>query len=245
VGISGSDDAREVDMAGGEMPREGTPVHARGVTLVAAASTILGKPLHVQEDEQVLVPFTSHNDVVVVPGRNARDLVSRLERAGVDGDRISFVRLDHASLDGGDATPSPRLDAPPIGRRAERSVVASVLVCGIIGAAIVALVVWAFADASAAAWGALGGFALGGALGALWGVFGRLGASPAWERSLHLEGDGQAAVGVHLDDPHGDERVVEILRPYGLWQFAHDGSVVRRPDGSAASEDQREVHRDR
>jgi hypothetical protein len=200
--------------------------------LVSAASTILGRPLHVQEDEQVLVPFTRHNDVVVVPGRNARDLVSRLERAGVDGDRISFVRLDHASLDGGDATPAPRLDAPRIGQRDERSVVASVLICGIIGAAVVALIVLAFADASGAAWGALGGFALGGALGGLWGVFGRLGASPAWERSLHLEGGADAAVGVHLDDPAGDDDVVDILRPYGLWPFAHDGSVVRRPDAN-------------
>jgi hypothetical protein len=208
-------------------------MHAAGVTLVSAASTILGRPLQVQEDEQVLVPFTHHNDVVVVPGRKAKDLVSRLERAGVDGDRISFVRLDEETLHGGDWTPEPRLDAPPIGRHDERSVVASVLLCGVIGAAVVALIVLAFSDASGAAWGALGGFALGGALGGLWGVFGRLGASNAWERSLHVDADGSAAIGVHSDDAC-DDGIADIMRPYGLWEFAHDGSVVHRPDDGAS-----------
>jgi hypothetical protein len=206
------------------------------VTLVAATSTILGTPLNVQEDEQVLVPFTRHNDVVIVPGKRARDLVTRLERTGVDGDRISFLRLDEASLNGR-ATPSPRLDVGPIGQRAERSVAVSALLCGIIGAAVVGLVVALFADASAAVWGALGGLVLGGALGGLWGAFSRVGASDAWERSLHVESDERAVVGVHLDEPDGKSGVTDILSPYGLWVFASDGSVLRRPDQGEARRD--------
>ena len=245
-------------MAGGEMAREGSPVDAHGlethrletdgvetrgvtghgVTLVAATSMILGTPLHVQEDEQVLVPFTRHNDVVVVPGGRARELVSRLERAGIDGDRISFLRLDPASVgERADATPSPRLDVGPIGQPEERSVVMSAVLGGIIGAAVVGLVVLAIADAGAAVWGAIGGLLLGGAIGGLWGAFSRIGASDAWERSLHLASGERAAVGVHLDDPAGNDGVTEILSPFGLWVFASDGSVVRRPDRGEAQRD--------
>jgi hypothetical protein len=205
------------------------------VTLVAATSTILGTPLgDVHEEEQVLVPFTRHNDVVVVPGASARELVGRLERAGIDGDRISFLRLGELSAASGDVTPRPRLDVGPIGQTEERSVVAWAVLWGLIGAIVLGLLVLAFASAGAALWGALGGLALGGALGALWAAFMRLGASDAWERTLHVEPGDRAAVGVHLDEPDGNEGVTSILSPYGVWVFAADGSVVRRPASGEA-----------
>jgi hypothetical protein len=207
----------------------GAEPHAT-VTLVGATSTILGGDLRtVQEDEQVLVPFTRHNDVVVVPGSRARELVGRLERAGIDGDRISFLRIGDQTVPAHDVTPNPRLDVGPIGQSEERSVVAWAVLWGIIGALIVGLLVLAFSSASAAVWGALGGLVLGGALGALWAAFMRLGASDAWERTLHLEPGERAAVAVHLDDPDGNAGVTSILSPYGVWVFAADGSVVRRP----------------
>jgi hypothetical protein len=215
------------------------PGHAHGVTLLGATSTILGaRVAGVTEEEQVLVPFTRHNDVVVVPGSAARALVGQLERAGIDGDRISFLRLE-ATPTGvpHDTTPSPRLDAPAIGQPEERSVVAWAILWGLIGAVIVGLLVLAFSSATAALWAALGGLLLGGSIGALWAAFMRIGASDAWERSLHMEPGERAAVGVHLDEPDGDDGVTSILSPYGVWVFAADGSVVRRPDASEVPRD--------
>jgi hypothetical protein len=98
-----------------------------------------------------------------------------------------------------------------------------------VASARIGLFVLLLSDAGSALWGALGGLVLGGALGALWGSFRRLGASDAWERSLHTGDGARAALAVHLDDPGGNERVTEILTPYGVWVFAYDGSVVRRP----------------
>jgi hypothetical protein len=223
-------------MPAGEMHDSGS---AHGsVTLVAATSTILGTSMGaVHEEEQVLVPFTRHNDVVVVPGQRARELVGRLERAGIDGDRISFLRLGEVGNEIDDTTPKPGLDVGPIGQSEERSVVAWAVLWAIIGAVIVGLLVLAFASASAALWAALGGAALGGALGALWAGFMRLGASDAWERTLHMEPGERAVVAVHLDEPDGDESVTSILSPYGVWVFASDGSVVRRPSNGEAQLD--------
>jgi hypothetical protein len=208
---------------------------AAGFTLVGATATILGRrPMGVQEDEQVLMPFTVHNDVVVVPGDRARQVVTELERAGVEGDRISFLRLDRDSLSPSrDATPQPGLDVGPIGQTEERSVVVLAAIGAVVGAIVVGALVWLLTDGETALWAALGGLALGGALGALWGSFRRLGASDAWERSLHVDPGARAAVAVHLDDIDGNGRVTEILTPHGLWVFAADGSVLRRPNTAA------------
>ena len=68
-------------------------------TLVQAAGVMLGQPIEqVQQDEQVLVPFTEHNAAFIVPGDRARRVIIELEETGIEGTRISFLRLDSASL---------------------------------------------------------------------------------------------------------------------------------------------------
>jgi hypothetical protein len=230
-------------MAGGElaesqMTGDATGSAAHGVTLRTVAATMLGRSgaavqETVQENEQVLLPFTDHNAVAVVPSAQARGVISALERAGVDGDRISFLRLDAPSRSPAlDATPLPGLDVGPIGQREEMSVVARALLGAVAGALVVGLMVLVVADAESALWAALGGLALGGAVGALWAIFRGLGASDAWERSLHTEAGARAVIGVHLDAAEGDPRVSEILEPYGVWVFARDGSM-RRPSSQS------------
>jgi hypothetical protein len=204
----------------------------RAFTLFDATQVILGhSPGDVQANEQVLIPFTRRNDVALVHGDQARGVVVALERAGVEGDRISFLRLDDASVTPqGDATPTPRLDIDrPLHSREERSVAVGALIGAVVGAVLAFLVVLAIADVKAAVWALLGGGVLGGALGTLWAGFGRLGASDAWERSLHADPDAWAVIGVHLDDDGSRDRASEILEPYGVWVFDHDGSVLRRP----------------
>jgi hypothetical protein len=221
-------------MAESQMTGDATGSAPQGVTLRTVAQTVLGRSgavvqETVQENEQVLLPFAEHNAVAVVPSAQARGVISALERAGVDGDRISFLRLDAPSRSPAlDATPSPGLDVGPIGQRDEMSVVARALLGAVAGALVIGLMVLVVADAESALWAALGGVALGGALGALWATFRRLGASDAWERSLHTDAGAQAVIGVHLDAAEGDPRVAEILEPYGVWVFARDGSM-RRP----------------
>jgi hypothetical protein len=232
-------------MAEGQMTGDATGCAPHGVTLRTVAATVLDRSVvagqegvtgqegvmgqeRVQENEQVLLPFAEHNAVAVVPSAQARGVISALERAGVDGDRISFLRLDAPSRSPAlDATPSPGLDVGPIGQRDEMSVVARALLAAVAGAVVIGSMVLVVADAESALWAALGGVALGGALGALWGIFRRLGASDAWERSLHTDAGARAMIGVHLDAADGDPRVTQILEPYGVWVFARDGSINR------------------
>jgi hypothetical protein len=223
-------------------PGETAPAHDphEQVTLVGATTTILGGPIGpVHEAEQVLIPFTRHNDVVVVPGDEARQLVSRLEQAGIDGHRISFLRIGELSARAAGTTPAPGLDVGPIGQHEERSVVASALLWGIAGAIVAGLLVLAVASATPALWATVGGFVLAGAIGALRSGFRRLGASDAWERSLHMESGERAVIGVHLDEPDGNDGVTSILSPFGVWVFAADGSVVRRPADHGGGEARR------
>ncbi|HEX7096487.1 MAG TPA: hypothetical protein VF183_11430 [Acidimicrobiales bacterium] len=212
-------DRQTVQASGGQVP----------VTVVDAAAVMLGRPLHVQRDEQVLIPFTGRNAVALLDGEDARHVVVELEQTGIEGDRISLLRLDRGTLDDRrDATPGPRLDSRRT-RHEESRVLAGAVLAAIVGAVVIGLIVWALSDLTTAIWGAIGGAALGGALGALWSLFGRVGASPAWERSLHVERGGSAVVGVHVDDDEEVARARSVLGDDRTWLFARDGSVMHRP----------------
>lgn len=200
----------------------------RSFTIVDAAAVILGRSLRVQADEQIILPFTGRNAVAVLRGDDARRAIVDIEGAGIEGDRISFLRLDEASLTrDGDATPSPSLE-PTDARREESRVAAGVAIGAIAGAVVIGLLVWALADGTTAIWGAIGGAALFGALGGLWSVFRRVGASPAWERSLHVDPRDHAVVGVHVDDGQIDD-VCDVFGVDRTWVFAADGSVLHKP----------------
>lgn len=197
-------------------------------TIVDAAAVILGRPLRVHAEEQVIVPFTGRNAVAVLRGEDARQAVVDIEGSGIEGDRISFLRLDEATLTrDGDPTPAPSLD-PGGARREESGVAAGVAIGAIVGAVVIGLVVWALADGTTAIWGAVGGAALFGALGGLWAMFRRVGASPAWERSLHLDSGDQAIIGVHVDDGQIDD-VCSVFGVERTWIFAADGAVLHKP----------------
>ena len=121
-----------------------TTKHARtgkAFTLVEAAGVMLGRPIpHVQQDEQVLVPFTERNAVFIVHGDRARRVVIELEETGIDGTRISFLRLDSASLSTDeDATPSSQVISADSERRSERAVIVGAIIGGVAGAIIVGL----------------------------------------------------------------------------------------------------------
>lgn len=215
---------------GGDPRRTSTGGAGNGnsFTIVEAAAVILGHPLRVQTDEQVIVPFTGRNAVAVLPGDEARRAVVEIEGSGVEGDRISFLRLDEASLTSdGDATPSPSLEPGGV-HRAEGGLAAGVAIGAVVGAVVIGLIVWALADGTTAIWGAIGGAALFGALGGLWSLFRRVGASPAWERSLHIDARDQAAIGVHVDEAQIDD-VRDVFGAERTWVFAADGAVLHRP----------------
>lgn len=200
-------------------------------TLVEATGVILGRPLpHVQTEEQVLVPFTRRNAVYMVNGADARNEVVALEETGIDGTRISFLRLDSASLSTDeDATPPAQNVSANSERSSERKVAAGVAMGAVAGAVVFGLLILAVAGTPAAWWGVLGGIALGGALGGLWAGFTRLGASDAWERSLHIDPEAYAVIGVHAEDDDGLSRVDSVLDSKHVWLFGHDGTVLRRP----------------
>lgn len=200
-------------------------------TLVEATGVVLGRQIgYVQDDEQVLVPFTGCNAVFVVSGDRARDTVVALEETGLDGTRISFLRLDTASLSADeDATPPSQVVSASSESRSERSVVKGAILGGIGGAVVIGLIVAALTTASAGLWAALGGLALGGALGGLWAGFNRMGASDAFERSLHVDPEGYASIAIHMDDEDGMNRVSNVLKSHQVWLFGRDGAVLRRP----------------
>lgn len=211
-----------------------TTKHARtgkAFTLVEAAGVMLGRPIpHVQQDEQVLVPFTERNAVFIVHGDRARRVVIELEETGIDGTRISFLRLDSASLSTDeDATPSSQVISADSERRSERAVIVGAIIGGVAGAIIVGLLLLIVSGSTAAVWGALGGLALGAALGGLWAGFSRMGASDAWERSLHIDPEAYAAIGVHGDSDDGLARVRSVLDSHHVWLFDRRGGVLRRP----------------
>ncbi|HEV8295964.1 MAG TPA: hypothetical protein VGQ20_01660, partial [Acidimicrobiales bacterium] len=103
------------------------------------------------------------------------------------------------------------------------------VVGALVGAVLAFAVVAMIETVRAGAWAALGGAALGGSLGALWGTFGRLGASPAWERSYAQLGGSAMVVGVHTVDTKTYERALAVLERYGVWVFDRAGRVIRRP----------------
>lgn len=200
-------------------------------TLVDATAVILGRSIaHVQDDEQVLVPFTKRNAVFVVNGDDARQVVVALEETGLDGTRISFLRLDDASLSSDrDATPSSQIISANSEGRTVRAVVVGAALGGVIGAAVLGVLLLVIASRTAALWGLFGGLALGAALGALWTAFNRMGASDAWERSLHVDPEAFASIAVHSDDDDGLRRVGHVLEGRPVWVFAGDGVVLRHP----------------
>jgi hypothetical protein len=200
-------------------------------TLVDAAGVMLGRSIdHVQQDEQVLVPFTERNAAFIVPGDQARDVVVRLEETGIEGTRISFLRLDSASLSANeDATPPSQVISADSERRTERAVITGVAIGAVVGGVVIGLLALILAGTTAGIGGLLGGLALGGALGGLWTAFSRMGASDAWERSLHVDPSAYAAIGIHTDSDDGLARVQNVLDSQQVWLFDRAGGVLRRP----------------
>jgi hypothetical protein len=200
-------------------------------TLVQAAGVMLGQPIEqVQQDEQVLVPFTEHNAAFIVPGDRARRVIIELEETGIEGTRISFLRLDSASLSADeDATPSSQVISANSERRSERTVVVGAAIGAVVGGVVIGILALILGGATAGVGGLLGGIALGGALGGLWAGFTRIGASDAWERSLHVDPDGYAAIGIHTDSEGAMARVRNVLDSQQVWLFDRNGGVLHRP----------------
>lgn len=215
--------------ASGQEPRVGpTPA---ATTLIDTAPAVLGHSIRVaQRADQVLLPFGETNAVVRTPPEAARPLILELEHAGIGGEHISFLHVaEDSDQQPGlyQAVPTPGYAPTPGFRDARNTVLIGAVIGALAGALIAGVIVGLVASTAAGWWAALGGAALGSALGALWAGFSRIGASDAWERSLHVTEDDTVLVGVHADDTRTIERAEPVLRRYRVWWFAKDGTPVQ------------------
>jgi hypothetical protein len=200
------------------------------VTLLDLAPVLFaGRAGQIDTAAQVLIPFEATNAVAVVPDDDTgRQTILQLERAGVEGTRISYLRVVDPGTDDNDGAAVQRNDArvmKSLGMGTLRGAIVGAIAGAVLAFAVVSLV----ATVRAGAWAALGGALLFGALGGLWGGFGRLGASDAWEHAGSGRHGRVMAVGVHAPDEKSYERALPILEPHGLWIFDRQGHTVRQP----------------
>jgi hypothetical protein len=176
-----------------------------------------------------LPPFATHNVVVAFDdSMQAREALLALERAGIDGSKLSYLGIEPSA----DQTIDERTSELD---NAELSFVARGTAKGgtygtIGGAAIggaLMLIPGIGTIAGAGILGAaLGGGAFGGVLGGIWGGFNRMGASQAWDEVFHDIEEGLVLVGVHTDDPEEIRRACDVLPTFRRRMFDHQGQTV-------------------
>ncbi len=135
-----------------------------------------------------------HNLVAAISGlAAARDLIERLERAGVDADHISLLG---AQLAGTEDVADPAGSDSPVAETATGAATGALTGAGVAAAAGVALGIPGVGPLVAGGIWAV----LGAAVGSLVGAATHTGLSEAWLHTFETVKAGNVAVGVHTDD---------------------------------------------
>ena len=115
-----------------------------------------------------------------------------------------------------------------VGDVAPRAVVGGAI-GGVVGALIVGIAGWLFADGTGAIAGAIGGFLLGAPIGAIWGSFARMGGSDAYRQTFVDPGDPSTfMVSLHTADAERADEAAERLGGLGIVVRAEfDGDHLR------------------
>jgi hypothetical protein len=175
-----------------------------------------------------LPPFATFNAVAAfTDAPSAREAILALERAGIDGSKVSFVAYDNS--DQSIEQRSSEMDHEQVGYVARGTAKGGSL--GTIGGAALgsALMVVPGIGTIVGAGvlgAALGGGFFGGVIGGIWGGFNRMGASAAWDETFHDIENGMALVGVHTDDREELEHALRSLDGERVRVFDRDGKAV-------------------
>jgi hypothetical protein len=181
-------------------------VHLDDVAAEMGADHVEGSSTSSQSE---LPPFATFNAVAAFTDAHAaREAILRLERAGIDGSKVSFVAFDESdqSID----QRSSEMDHEQVGFVARGTAKGGSL--GTIGGA------------------ALGGGFFGGVIGGIWGGFNRMGASAAWDETFHDIENGMALVGMHTDDRKELDNALRSLDGERVRVFDRDGKAVELGD---------------
>jgi hypothetical protein len=156
----------------------------------------------------------------------AREAIVALERAGVDGSKISYLALDRPDAE------HPIADAEvdagelrQIGRSTAKGIALGCVVGAVFAIAFMLISGVAPEEGWASVGVALGGAAAGGIVGGIWGAFSNMAEGPAWDGTFVALTDGVAIVGVHTNERRGLERAIAVLPPESHL-FDRDGNDV-------------------
>lgn len=187
------------------------------------------------EEDTEEAPLKAHNITACFPDLlNARRAMDSLERAGINGSRISL--LGPAAEAAAGKADTKQADEE-LGEEALWATVGGAATGAGVGGAV-GLLAGAASFAipgvgpavGAGIWAAtLGGAAAGTGVGFTAGAMANLQQSEAWELTLQEVGEGHVVVGVHTDDPGEYERAVRALQranPRTVHRFDEQGDEV-------------------
>jgi hypothetical protein len=202
----------------------GSDGHAADMTDIAA--DLDGGADGLQPVEAELAPFAAYNLIGKFADASlARDAIVKLERAGIDGSKLSYLALERPDT-AHDVT--PEIDGAELGKIGNSTAKGAAL-GSVGGAALVvatALIPGIGPVAAAGLIGAaLGGGAAGGVVGGIWGGFSHMAASPAWDSTFVAIREGFALVGVHSDSREEIAKAAAVL-PDGGQLFDRDGNPL-------------------
>lgn len=181
-----------------------------------------------------LPPFATHNVVVAFDdSKDAREALLALERAGIDGSRLSYLGIEPSA----DQTIDERtaeIDSAElsfVGRGTAKGGSIGTVGGAAIGGALMLVPGIGTVVGAGVLGAALGGGFFGGVLGGIWGGFSRMGASQAWDDVFHNIEEGLVLVGVHTDDPEEIRRACDVLPTFRRRMFDHEGNPHPKDDG--------------
>jgi hypothetical protein len=178
-----------------------------------------------------LPPFATFNAVAAFADANAaREALLRLERARIDGSKLSFLAVD--SSDQTINERSSELDHEQssfVARGTAKGGSLGTIGGAAVGGALMLIPGIGTVVGAGVLGAALGGGFFGGVVGGIWGGFNRMGASAAWDETFHDIGNGVALVGVHTDDRAEFDRAREALDGDRVRLFDQNGKPLDEP----------------
>jgi hypothetical protein len=175
-----------------------------------------------------LPPFAEFNAVAAFSEASAaREALLMLERAGIDGSKLSFLGLDTSDQTLDERTSElDHAQTSFVARGTAKGGSLGTVGGAVVGGALMLIPGIGPVVGAGVLGAALGGGFFGGVLGGIWGGFNRMGASTAWEETFHEIHDGLTLVGVHTDDKAEFDRARDLLADARLRLFDRDGQPL-------------------
>jgi len=181
-----------------------------------------------------LPPFAAYNVVVAFDdSKDAREAVLALERAGIDGAKLSYLGIEPSAEQTTDER-TAELDHEElsfVARGTAKGGSLGTLGGAALGGAIMLIPGIGPVVGAGVLGAALGGGFFGGVVGGIWGGFNRMGASQAWDEVFHDIEEGLVLVGVHTDDPDEARRACTVVPAFRRRMFDHEGNAIAEDDG--------------